>query len=253
MKNELVEKNEKIELGNETISRLRRISTATATLILLKRGIRACHINGANPVKLENCKFVAEAFTLRFIPMREDLSVPEVLGDPNYAHRKMIEEVPAGAAIVVDARGITTTGTFGGILAVRLQDRGVAAIVSDGAMRDMADLLAGDLPIYCTGAASPASLTSHYGCDYQTPIGCGEVAVVPGDILLGDHDGVVVVPRAMADDVAGDAFEQERLERFLRHLIENGRPAMGTYPPNESTRLEYEEWLAAGEPELVSG
>lgn len=252
MKDRLVAANEMITLDPETLPRLRRISTATATLILLKRGIRACYISGALPLKIDGCEFVAEAFTLRFIPMREDLSVPAVLGDPEYAQRKLIEEIGEGQALVIDARGVKDVGTIGGILGIRLTDRGCVAIVSDGAMRDVADLRAGSLPVYCSGPASPASLNAHYSSDYQNPIACGNTAVIPGDLLIGDQDGVVVIPRAMANDVAADAFEQERLERFLRRLIENGRSAMGTYPPNEATTREYQEWLAAGEPDMTA-
>lgn len=250
MTDRLVAANQQITLNETTIPRLRKTSTATITLILLKRGIRACHISGAVPLVTEGCEFVAEAFTLRFIPMREDLSVPDVLGDPEYAQRKLIEEIGEGHALVIDARGVTDVGTIGGILGIRLTDRGVAAIVSDGAMRDVRDLREGTLPVYCSGPAAPASLTAHYSSDYQNPIACGNTAVIPGDIVMGDQDGVVVIPRAIANDVADEAFEQERLERFVRKLIEKeGRSALGTYPPNEATQREYQEWLAAGEPE----
>jgi regulator of RNase E activity RraA len=250
MTDRLVLANQKIDLKETTIARLSKASAATISLIMLKRGIRACHISGAVPLVIEGCEFVAEAFTLRFIPMREDLSVPEVLGDPEYAQRKLIEEIGEGQALVIDARGVTDVGTIGGILGIRLTDRGVKAIVSDGAMRDVRDLREGTLPVYCTGPAAPASLHAHYSSDYQNPIACGNAAVIPGDLLKGDQDGVIVIPRAMANDVADAAFEQERLERFVRKLIEKeGRPALGTYPPNEATQLEYQEWLAAGEPE----
>ncbi len=242
MNNSLVEANEKIELDPGALSKLDRVSCATITLILLKKGIRACFIDGARAVDPGNSRFVAEAFTLRFIPMREDISHPDVLGDPDYAPRKIVEEMPAGVALVIDARGVTHTGTVGGILAQRLKDRGCSAIVSDGAMRDVAEFPAIGMPVFCNGAAAPASLRSHYGSDFQMPIGCGNAAVVPGDIVKGDHDGVVVIPRAMANEVAAEAFEQERMENFLRGLIEQGRPAIGTYPPNEATLAEYETW-----------
>lgn len=249
MKDRLVIANEQIQLNQETVPRLRQVSTATVTLVLLKRGIRACYIAGALPLAPQSCHFVAEAFTLRYIPMREDLSTPDVLGDPQYAQRKLIEEIPMGAALVIDARGVTTVGTIGGILAMRLKDRGCVAIVSDGAVRDAAELTASNFPVYCAGPAAPASLNAHYSSDYQNPIACGNTAVIPGDLLIGDADGVVVIPRAMADEVAAESFEQERLERYLQGLIEKGRPAIGTYPPNEETLQDYRDWLDAGEPE----
>jgi regulator of RNase E activity RraA len=249
MTDRLVVRNAAIALAPDTMARLAAISTATATLILLKRGLRACFIAGARPIRAAGCRFAAEAFTLRFIPMREDLSHPDVLGDPDYAPRKLIEEIPAGSALVIDARGVTDAGTVGDILVARLQQRGCAALVTDGAVRDIAALRAASMPVYCAGAAAPASLGRHYGSDYQNPIGCGGVAIVPGDIVLGDEDGAVVVPRALADAVAQEAFEQERLERFLQGLIAAGRPTVGTYPPDAATRREYETWLAAGEPD----
>jgi regulator of RNase E activity RraA len=250
MTHPLVARNAALALDPQTLPRLAAVSTATATLILLKLGIRACFVAGARPLSPAASRFAAEAFTLRFIPMREDLSRPEVLAEPDYAPRRLIEEIPAGRALVVDARGVTTAGIVGDILAARLAERGCAAIVTDGAVRDVAALRAGPLPVFCAGAAAPASLNAHYGADTELPIGCGGVAIVPGDIMIGDADGVVVVPRALADAVAREAFEQERLERFLRLLVARGRPTVGTYPPNDATRCEYEQWLAEGEPEL---
>jgi len=232
---------------DETTRRLLRgVSSATATLVLLKKGVRTTFIAGARPLNPVGCRFVAEAYTLRFIPMREDLSAPEVLADPDYPPRKIVEEVPTGAALVIDARGVVSAGVIGGILAARLRLRGVAAIVTDGAVRDSVELAGCGMPVFCAGAASPASLTSHFGSDYQNPIGCGGVAVIPGDILIGDEDGVVVIPRGLAAEVAELASEQERLEGFLTGLVDQGRSTIGTYPPNEATRREYQDWLAAG-------
>ena len=218
------------------------ISTATVTMQLLKRGLRNCFITNARPLNMESCRFVAAAYTLRFIPMREDLSRVEVLADPEYPPRKAVEDIPAGMALVIDARGELGAGVIGDILTARLAERGVAAVVSDGPVRDGAAIAAGSLPVFCAGYAAPASLHAHFGADLQCPIACGGVAIIPGDILVGDSDGVVVIPRAMAGDLARDGAEQERLEFFLKSRVEAGHPTIGTYPPNSETLAAYEQW-----------
>ena len=229
-------------LAEETLGRLKEISTATASLQLLKRGIRNCYITGPKPLDMAVSRFVAEAYTLRFIPMREDLSDPAVLGDREYAARKAFEDIPAGQALVIDARGEQRAGTLGDILVARLKVRGAAAVVSDGPVRDAAEVARIGLPVFCTGGAAPASLNQHFGADLQRPIACGGVAVFPGDVLLGNEDGVVVIPRALADEVARDGLEQERLEVFLKSRIEAGAPIFGTYPPSEETLAAYRVW-----------
>ena len=183
-------------MSSEVLKQLAGISTATVTMQLLKRGLRNCFIVGARPLNPRHSHFVAPAYTLRFIPMREDLSRVEVLGDPEYPARKAIEDIPPGMALVIDARGETGAGVIGDILTARLQERGVAAVVSDGPVRDGVAVAAGVLPIFCPGFAAPASLHVHFGADLQSPIACGGVAVIPGDILVGDNDGVVVIPAA---------------------------------------------------------
>jgi len=145
-------------------------------------------------------------------------------------------------ALVIDARGEPGAGVIGDILTARLQERGVAAVVSDGPVRDGVAVAAGALPIFCPGFAAPASLHVHFGADLQSPIACGGVAVIPGDILVGDNDGVVVIPAAMAQDIARDGAEQERLEGFLKCRVEAGHPTIGTYPPNEETLQGYDDW-----------
>ncbi len=229
-------------MSSEVLKQLAGISTATVTMQLLKRGLRNCFIVGARPLNPRHSHFVAPAYTLPFIPMREDLSRVEVLGDPEYPARKAIEDIPPGMALVIDARGEPGAGVIGDILTARLQERGVAAVVSDGPVRDGVAVAAGVLPIFCPGFAAPASLHVHFGADLQSPIACGGVAVIPGDILVGDNDGVVVIPAAMAQDIARDGAKQERLEGFLKPRVEAGHPTIGTYPPNEETLQGYDDW-----------
>ncbi|HJM91094.1 MAG: hypothetical protein V1262_10185 [Alphaproteobacteria bacterium] len=147
--------------------------------------------------------------------------------------------------MVIDARGELSAGVIGDILAARLQERGIAAVISDGPVRDGVEVAAGLLPVFCAGSAAPASLNVHFGADLQRPIACGGIAVLPGDVLVGDSDGVVVVPQAMAEEVANDGSEQERLEGFLKSRVEAGHPTIGTYPPNAATLQAYEDWKAA--------
>lgn len=232
-------------LPPDTLSRLVGVSTATLSMQLLKRGLRACYLAGPRPVNPAAESFVAEAYTLRFIPYREDLADPAVLGDPEYAPRKAIEDIPPGQALVIDGRGDPRAGTIGDILCARLARRGIAAVVTDGPVRDLAAIRELDLPVFATGGAAPASLTVHVGADLQRPIGCGGVAVLPGDVLRGDGDGVVVIPRALAAEIAGDAIEQERLETFLKQRVLDGAPTIGTYPPDAGTLAAYRDWCAA--------
>ena len=231
---------------NETHEQLRAVGTATVSMQLLKRGIRHHAIAGVKPLSPDQGCVVGPAYTLRFLPLREDLSDPSVLGAPGYGPRVAIEECPPGAILAVEARGIATTGTLGDILAARLAKRGVAAVVADGAVRDGKGVAATGLPIWCLGAAAPASITELSGGAVQGPIACGDVTIFPGDILVCDSDGVVVVPQAIAAEVAADAVEQDRFERWVQARVEEGRHTIGLYPPNPETKAEYEAWKATG-------
>ena len=221
---------------------LRSVSSATITMQLLKRGLRSCYIAGAKPLAAGMPRIAGEAYTLRFIPMREDLSDPTVLADPAYAPRRAIEEIPPGQIMVIDCRGVTNAGALGDILALRLKVRGVAGVISDGPVRDGAGVVESGLPVYCAGAAAPVSLGEHFGADVQQAIACGGVAVFPGDVVVADGDGAVVVPRALVREIAEAAPEQERLEAFLTSRIADGHQLIGTYPPNDETLAAYEAW-----------
>lgn len=233
----------------ETKANLQQISVATVSMQLLKRGIRNVAMSGVRPLNTPTQPIVGEAYTLRYIPMREDLSTPEVLGRPDFEPRRAIEEVPPGAVLVIDGRGRGDVAVLGDILIERLKVRGVAALVSDGGIRDAEECLAADFPIYAAGPASPASVTFHSAGDLQCPVGCGGVAVIPGDVIVADGDGAIVIPQALAAEIGRDGIEQERYERFAKLRVAQGRAVPGIYPPNEAARAEYADWLAAGEPE----
>jgi regulator of RNase E activity RraA len=221
---------------------LKAISTPTLATQLFKRGLRNAYLVGVRPLAPNSASFAAPAFTLRYIPAREDIAVPALWSDREYPQRKAIETVPEGAALVIDAMGDQRAGAAGDILILRLKKRGVAAVVTDGALRDTPILAKMEYPVFCSAAAAPASVSTLFAADVQRPIACAGVAIFPGDILVGDAEGVVVVPRALAEEVARDGTEQERLERFVHSRIEQGYPTFGTYPPDEETLAAYAEW-----------
>jgi len=235
-------------LDPSLIDTLRGISTATLTMQLLNRGIRRSAMEGVRPLVPMTRRMVGEAFTLAYLPLREDLSSYAVLGRPDYGPRVAIEEAPAGSVLVIDARGEASTGIVGDILVARLRARGVAGVVTDGGLRDVEATVPLGLPIFAAGPAAPPSISGLSGAGMQGPIGCGRVAVIPGDVVGGDRDGVVVVPKALAQEVATAGAEQERLERFIQIKVLAGAATPGVYPANDLTKAEYKEWLAAGEP-----
>ncbi len=226
-------------MSDQVIHALRRISTATLATQLSRRGIGAIYMEGVRPLA-RGARVAGRAFTLRFIPAREDVDRAGVVPDPNETMRKAIEAVPAGHVLVLDCRRETRASAGGGLLFARLEARGVAGVVSDGCVR-ATDLVAGlALPVFCAGSSASVSRMFHHPLEFGRPIGCGGVAVYPGDVIVGDADGVVVVPFAMAESVAGAALEQESLERFLLARIRSGAPLEDTYPPNEATRAAFE-------------
>lgn len=226
-------------LDTATVAALRAVSTATLTTQLMARGLRNTFLAGLTALNPRQTRMVGEAFTLRCIPSREDLDVLSVFQDYDHPQRKAVESVPPGGVLVIDSRGRTRAASLGHILATRLLHRGAAGIVTDGAVRDSAGFAALALPTFAAGAAATTNLAQHHAVDVQVPIGCAEVAVYPGDVMVGDEDGVVCVPRHLAAEVAAAAVEQERLEEFVLARIEAGAPLRGTYPPDERTLAEY--------------
>ena len=218
---------------------LAAISTATITTVLLKHGLRNVWMRGARPLAPGQKRVVGRAFTLRFVPAREDLATPASWASPT-STRAAIEAMPEGAIAVVDAMGITDAGIFGDILCARMRMRGVAALVSDGAVRDVAGVLATGLPVWCAGVAAPPSVAGLTFVGWQQPIGCGGVAAFPDDIVVADQDGAVVIPAALLDIVMQEAAEQERMEEWIFRQVEKGAALPGLYPMNEATRARYE-------------
>ncbi len=218
---------------------LASVSTATLTTILLKKGLRNVWIRGSKPLRADQKRLVGRAFTLRFVPAREDLATPESWASPR-STRGAIEDMPQGCIAVADAMGITDAGIFGDILCGRMQYKGVTALITDGVMRDLEGVLGTNLPVWCAGAAAPPSVAGLTFVNWQEPIGCGGVAVFPDDLIVADADGAVVIPKALVDEVVKLAPEQERFEAWVVEEVRKGAALPGLYPPNAETKARYE-------------
>jgi regulator of RNase E activity RraA len=232
-------------LDPKVVETLSKVSTATITTILLKKGLRNVWMRGTRPLQPNQPRGVGQAFTLRFVPAREDLATPESWSSPR-STRAAIEEMPEGCVAVVDAMRITDAGIFGDILCARIHKRGVKALVTDGVVRDLVGVLATGLPVWCQGCAAPPSVAGLTFVNWQEPIGCGGVAVFPNDIIVTDDDGAVVIPQAMLDDVVATAPEQERFENWILGEVEKGVQLPGLYPPNAETKARYDASLRKG-------
>ncbi len=220
------------------LTALRHITTATITTVLLKKGIRRTWMRGPKPLVETQPRIAGRAFTLRFVPAREDLATPASWSSPR-STRAAVEEMPEGCIAIIGTMGVTEAGVFGDILAQRMQMHGVAGLVTDGVMRDKAGVLETGLPVWCAGAAAPASVAGLTFVGWQEPIGCGGVAIFPDDVVVADGDGAVVIPAALAEEVARLGAEQEALEAWIMDEVKAGKALHGLYPPNEETLARY--------------
>ncbi|WP_350295033.1 ribonuclease activity regulator RraA [Limnohabitans sp. Rim8] len=232
---------ESLTLDPVTVQKLSGVTTATLTTVLLKKGLRNVWIRGTKPLKPGQARVVGRAFTLRFVPMREDLATPASWGAP-ISTRSAVEAMPAGCIAVVDAMGVTDAGIFGDILCARMQKRQVAGLVTDGVIRDRDGVVGTGLPVWCQGTAAPASAASLTFVNWQEPIACGGVAVFPNDIMVVDTDGAVLIPADLLDAVVEAAVEQEQLEGWIMSEVNQGAVLTGLYPPNEANKARYEAW-----------
>jgi regulator of RNase E activity RraA len=228
-----------MHLDPEAAAILARVTTATLTTLLLKKGLRNVWLRGTRPLRTGQPRLVGRAFTLRFVPAREDLATPESWSSP-ISTRAAIEDMPAGCIAVVDAMGVQHAGIFGDILCARMARRGVAALVTDGVVRDVAGVHGTGLPVWCSGTAAPPSVAGLTFVAWQQPIGCGGVAVFPGDVVVADDDGAVLVPAALLGSMLAEAPEQERLEGWIMGRVEQGAALPGLYPPNAENKARYE-------------
>lgn len=232
---------EKTTVPPRTAEALRHVSTATITTQLLSRGLRNTFLHGLSPINRLKANLVGQAFTLRYIPAREDLDILAIFEDYDHPQRRAVESVPPGQVLVMDCRRQTRAASLGNILATRLAHRGAAGIVTDGSVRDSPAFATLKLPTFGAGVSATTNLALHHAVDIQVPISCADVPVYPGDLIVGDTEGVVCIPQHLAVEVAEAAIEQERLERFILSRIEEGAPLRGTYPPDKQTLAQYRD------------
>ncbi|MDO9285276.1 MAG: ribonuclease activity regulator RraA [Aquabacterium sp.] len=235
-----------MSLAPQTRDQLKAVSTATLCTALFKRGLRNQFIQGVHPLNPDGPNMVGEAFTLRYIPAREDLNPLSVFQDRAHPQRVAVEQCPPGAVMVFDSRKDARAASAGSILVTRLMVRGAAGVVTDGGFRDSPEIARLAIPAYHQRPSAPTNLTLHQALDINVPIGCGDVAVWPGDVLVGDAEGVVVIPAAIADEVAVEAVEMTAFEDFVMAQVQQGRSIIGLYPPtDERSRTDFAAWRAA--------
>lgn len=231
-------------MKSETKTILENTSTASIATLLFKRGLRNQFIQDVGRLSPPSKRMVGPVYTLRYIPAREDLNPIEVFRDPDHPQRKAVEEIPPDHVLVMDCRQDASAASAGSILATRLAIRGCAGIVTDGGLRDADEIAELDMPSFCARPSAPTNLTKHQALDLNVPIGCGGVAVFPGDIAVGDGDGVIIVPKELAEDIAEEAKAMESYEKWVVDQVKGGASIIGLYPMNDETRASYEAWLA---------
>ena len=233
-------------LSDSTRAKLSTVSVATLTTVLFKRGFRNQFIQDVHPLNPNAGAMVGEAFTLRYIPAREDLNPITVFKDRAHPQRKAVEDCPPGAVMVIDSRKNARAASAGSILVARLMKRGVAGIVTDGGFRDSPEIAKLSIPAYHHRPASPTNLTQHQAIDINVPIGCGDAPVFPGDVIVGDGEGVVVIPAHLADEIADEAVEMTAFEDFVTEEVMKGRSILGLYPAtDEQVQKDFAAWRAA--------
>lgn len=230
-------------LSNATRDKLTQVSTASIATALFKRGLRNQFVQGVVPVTPKSRNMVGPAFTLRYIPAREDLNDISVFRNPEHPQRHAVETCPPGAVLVMDARQNARAATAGSILVMRLAKRGVAGIVTDGGLRDAEGVGKLDMPAYFARPSAPTNLTLHQAVDINVPVGCGDAPVFPGDIMVGDTDGVMVIPEHLAEEIAEECIGMETYEDFVIEQVEAGESIVGLYPcTSEEIRRRFEDW-----------
>lgn len=232
------------ELSDKTRHALMRVATSTLTGALNRRGLRSMYMQDVWPIKEGIPRMVGLAFTMRFIPSREDMDGPNAKGPRSNIQPQAMETCPPGYVLVVDSRGDPRAASAGDLYVGRLKARGCAGIVTDGGLRDSDGIFKTGLPAYCRRPSSPPSPIAHHPVDLNLPIGCGGVAVYPGDVIVGDADGVVVVPRDIVDEVAEEALATTLYEEFAEEEVASGRSLAGLFPvAGEEAKRDFEAWL----------
>lgn len=233
-----------LAVAADTIAVLREASTASLATLLLKRGLRSQYVQGVQLIGPGPKRMAGPATTLRYIPAREDIDVVEAFRDPAHPQRVAVDTVPAGHVLVMDCRRDATAASGGAILLTRLDVRGCAGLVTDAGVRDVETIAELTMPCYAAGPSAPTNLSKHHAVDIDVPIGCGGAPVYPGDIVVGDADGVIIVPAHLAAELAAEIAPMEAFEAFVLAEVRAGRPVIGTYPPNEEASARYAAFCA---------
>lgn len=234
------------KLSLQTRDKLKTVSTATVATALYKRGLRTQFIQDVHPLGPNQPTLVGEAFTLRYMPAREDLNPITVFRDRSHPQRKAVEDCPPGAVLVMDSRKDARAASAGSILVTRLMQRGVAGVVTDGGFRDSAEIAALGFPAYHHRPTAPTNLTLHQAIDINVAIGCGDAPVFPGDVILGDGDGVIVIPAYLTDEIATEAVEMTAFEDFVTEQVRKGKSILGLYPAtDDQTLVDFAAWRKA--------
>jgi regulator of RNase E activity RraA len=230
-------------LSDDIRKQLKTVSTATICTALFKKGLRNQFIQDVHPLNPGLGNMVGQAFTLRYIPAREDLNPISVFEDRSHPQRKAVEDCPPGAVFVIDSRKDARAASAGSILVTRLMRRGVAGVVTDGGFRDSPEMAVMDIPTYHHRPSAPTNLTVHQALDINVPIACGDAAVFPGDVMVGDGEGVVVIPWHMAQEITQDAVNMTAFEDFVTERVNGGQSILGLYPPtDEQSRIDFAAW-----------
>jgi regulator of RNase E activity RraA len=232
-------------LEKSVIQILSKVTTATLTTILFKNGLRNVWLRRTAPLFSGQPRIVGEAFTMRFVPAREDIATPAAWSSPK-STRMAVEAMPEGCVVVADTMGIPDAGIFGDILCARMHQKGVAGLVTDGALRDRAGLAEAELPVWCSAVAAPPAVAQLAFVDWQQTIGCGGVAIITGDIIVADEDGAVVIPAALLDDVLDVALVQEQNETWILRQVKSGASLNGLYPMSVENQARYDADVKAG-------
>lgn len=232
-------------LDKHIIDTLSKVTTATLTTILFKKGLRNVWLRKTAPLFDGQQRIVGEAFTMRFVPAREDIATPAAWSSPK-STRMAVEAMPEGCVVVADTMGILDAGIFGDILCARMHHRRVAGLVTDGAVRDRAGIAEVGLPVWCSAVAAPPAVAQLAFVDWQETIGCGGVAVIPGDVIVADEDGAIVIPAALVSQVVEVALAQEQTESWILQRVKSGEPLNGLYPMSADNQMRYEADIKAG-------
>jgi regulator of RNase E activity RraA len=227
---------------DQVLALLTRATTATLTTVLFKKGVRNVWIRGSTPLAAGQSRIAGPAFTMRFISGREDINTPAAWSSPT-STRAAVESMPSGCIAIADALGRTDAGIFGDILCARMRARGVRGLVSDGVVRDRVGVISSELPVWCSGIAAPPAVAQLAFVGWDQPISCGGVAIFPGDVIVADDDGAIVIPVTMVEEVAEIAAEQELLEAWILQEVQGGQPLTGLYPMNQANEERYRRSL----------